>query len=146
MHMEATNQIFVDSNFFVALFNSNDSQYAKALKLSKHLDEKGLLFTISNYIFLEIVTVLSQKRGKEVGNAVGEYLLTSSNIAIVHIDEKLNQETWDIFRTIKNKDISFVDCSTTAVMKAEGIAKLLTFDQDHFKKLKKIFRFGFVEI
>lgn len=139
--MAETNQIFVDSNFFVALFNPNDTQYAKALKISKYLDKNKIKLIISNYVFLEIVTVLSQKRGKKVSIDVGEYLQNVTNIKIIHIDEGLNQQTWNTFCAVQNKNISFVDCSTVVLMKAEGIEKLLTFDRDHFKKLQKIHRF-----
>lgn len=145
MFTDANKPVFVDSNFFVALFNPDDSQYTKAIKFSKYIDKENTSLVISNYIFLEIVTVLSQRRGKTVGNAVGDYLMVPPNI-IIQIDEELHQQTWDIFKTLKNKDISFVDCSTIAVMKAEGISRLLTFDQDHFKKLQKVYRFGFIEI
>lgn len=145
MSIDLNNKVFVDSNFFVALFNPNDSQYAKALKLSKYIDRENLQIIITNYIFLEVVTVLSQKRGKIVGNKVGEYLTTVNNIVTVHVDEELQRLTWQTFKTLENKDISFVDCSSAMVMKSEGISKLITFDTNHFKKLQKLHRFGFVE-
>jgi len=43
---------------------------------------------------------------------------------------------------VKNNKV-FVDCSTLAAMKAEGIKKLLTFDKKDFTSLKKEYRFGF---
>jgi predicted nucleic acid-binding protein len=139
--MVENKRIFVDSNYFVALFNSSDTLYPKALKIAKKIDEEGISLTISNLIFLEIVTVLSQKRGKRVAIEVGEYLLSNPKITLIHIDELLQEQTWNVFKQIKNKDISFVDCSIIAAMKSEGIDELLTFDVEDFKKFQKNHRF-----
>jgi predicted nucleic acid-binding protein len=139
--MGANSRIFVDSNYFIALFNFQDSLYRKARKTARSLDAKRPQLVISNFIFLEVTTVLSQKRGKSVALEAGRYLAKSSFIEIIHIDEFLHQQTWEIFQAIKYKDISFVDASTLAVLRVEGIAELLTFDIEDFKKLQKNFRF-----
>lgn len=38
--------------------------------------------------------------------------------------------------------MSFVDCSILTAMDAEGIDKLLTFDQEDFAPLRKKYRFS----
>jgi len=139
--MEESKRIFVDSNYFVALFNPSDTLYQKALKIAKKIDERDMPLAISNFIFLEIATILSQKRGKRVAIKAGEYLLSNPKITLIHIDELLQEQSWNIFKQIKNKDISFVDCSIIAAMKSEGIDEHLTFDIEDFKKLQKNYRF-----
>lgn len=144
--MAENKRIFVDSNYFVALFNFSDTLYPKSLKIAKEIDKLGIFFIISNLVFLEIVTILSQKRGKRVAIETGEYLLSNPQISLVHIDELLQKQSWDIFRQVKNKDISFIDCSIIAAMKSEGIEELLTFDIEDFKKLQKGHRFRLFQI
>jgi len=139
--MVENNRIFVDSNFFVALFNPTDALYSTALKTAKEIDERNTFLVISNLVFLEIVTVLSQRRGREVAIETGKYLLSNPQITLIHIDELLQKESWNIFKKIKIKDISFVDCSIIASMKSEGIRDLLTFDIEDFKKIQKNYRF-----
>lgn len=142
--MEQSERIFLDSNYWVALFNSNDALYPAARALARKLDKEKSALIISNFIFLEVVTVLSQRRGKEVAVAAGKYLFSDSIIR-VHIDASLQKDTWSIFQQMKEKNISFVDCSTIALMRAERIDDLLTFDVKDFRRLKRMFRFRLYE-
>ncbi|MBI4120602.1 MAG: PIN domain-containing protein [Parcubacteria group bacterium] len=144
--MAEDNRVFVDSNYFVALFNPSDALHKRALDLARNIDSQNTFLVISNFVFLEIVTVLSQRRGRKVAIEVGEHLLTNSLITIIQVDELLQRESWHIFQNIMEKNVSFVDSSIVAVMKAEYITKLLTFDAKDFKKLRKRYQFNFYEI
>lgn len=143
--MEGNNRVFADSNFFVALFNPFDSLYGRADQIAGKLAAKDFRLVISNFIFLEVVTVLAQKRGKEKALEMGGYLLTNPTIEHVHIDEWLQEKSWEVFQETANRNMSFVDCSIIAAMRAEGISKLLTFDTKDFKGLRSRHRFGFFE-
>ena len=138
--MERNKRIFVDSNYFVALFNPSDTLYQKAIRIAKKIDKEKISLAISNFIFLEVITILSQKRGKKVATDICQYFLSNPEIKLIHIDKSLQKDSWSIFKVIKNKDISFVDCSIIAAMKSEEINEILTFDKD-FEKLQKIYRF-----
>lgn len=127
------NKVFVDTNFIVALFSPEDSLHQQAEKLSKSLSKYTVY--LSNYIFAEAVTVLSQRAGKEKALIAGKYLLNKENFYTVIVDEELHGSSWEIFNSVPKKNTSFVDCSTIAVMRAEGISKLLIFDQEDFKPL-----------
>ena len=133
--MEGNKKIFADSNYFIALFNAHDALHERAKKITREMEQ--IVFYISNFIFLETVTVLSQKCGRKTSREVGEHLLKNPLIKIVHFDEILQKETWRIFQEEPSKNISFADCSTVAVMDTEGISELLTFDTTDFKKLAK---------
>lgn len=82
------------------------------------------------------------KSGREAAVRGGEKLLESPRVRVVHINEELQEASWRIFRKVEHKNISFVDCSTIAVMKVEDIARLLTFDTEDFGKLQKHYRFS----
>lgn len=137
------NPIFADSSFLIALFNSHDFLNEKAKEISREIGESGKTIVISNYIFLETMTVLSQKESRQVAVEAGLHLSENPFVEIVHIPEAIHNDSWRIFQAVKSKNISFIDCSVIAVMLAYGIDKLLTFDQD-FKKLKKHYRFSVI--
>ncbi|MBI2645068.1 type II toxin-antitoxin system VapC family toxin [Candidatus Uhrbacteria bacterium] len=137
--MATGERIFIDSNYLVALFNPADSLHIHAKKIATQLDITKRDFVVSNFIFLEIVTVLSLRQGRRSACEAGEYL-HSPSIEMIHIDYVLQRETWNIFHSVQVKDVSFVDCSIIAVMYTEGIDTLLTFDS-HFKKLQRDHRF-----
>ncbi len=141
--MEKSKRIFVDSNYFIALFNPQDILCKRAEELSQKIYEEGNALVFSNFIFLEVVTVLSQKKGRSGGIEAGIHLLGHPFFECITIDEGLQQETWKIFEQVKHKDISFVDCSVIACMKAESITELLTFDTKDFRLLQKQFSFRF---
>lgn len=138
---EKNRKIFVDSNYWVAFFNPNDAQYEKAVRTAGNFDKGTEFFVISNFVFLEVVTVLSQKKGRTAAKEAGEYILKNPSIEIIHINEELQEQSWRIFQEIQSKNMSFVDCSILAVMQEEGIKELLTFDTTDFKKLAKEYRF-----
>ncbi|MDP3724922.1 MAG: PIN domain-containing protein [Nanoarchaeota archaeon] len=138
--MEKSETIFADSNYFIALFYPKDAQHEKARKIARALDAGECPLVISSFVFLEAVTVASQRGGKEVGILVGESLMNNPKVRIIHVDLVLQEKSWRVFQEIKQKDVSFVDASIIAVMKDEGIRKLLTFDTKHFAPLAKRYR------
>ncbi len=144
--MEASERICVDSNYFIALFNREDSLYLSARRIADFLDIQEARLVISNFIFLEIVTVLSQRRGKSASCAAGSFLLVAPFIEIVHIDSVLQEESWNIFQKMSSKNVSFVDCSTIALMQAEDVNTVITFDRTDFSHFKKYFSFTFFGI
>ena len=139
----ANNRIFVDANFFVALFNPQDTLYKEAIAKSQTIQKEKPLLVISNYIFLEIVTVLSQRVNRKTAITLGKHLLEDKQLQIVHIGTHLNNSTWEIFKEIEKKNISFVDCSSLVVMEFEEINKFLTFDRKDFAGLAKKYQFSF---
>lgn len=141
----AQSRIFVDSNFFVALFNPEDSQHRKARTISNQFPKNNFTFVISNYIFLEITTVLSQRVGRGVSILTGKYLINTSEIEIIHINSTLHERSWQIFQQIKRKNMGFIDASNLTIMTTEEIHELLTFDVEDFAPLQKQYHFSLLK-
>jgi len=137
------NKVFIDTNYFVALINPVDSLHKKSLLLARKIKQANYKLFTTNFVFLEAVTVVSQRVGRAVGVQLGKKLLNQDYLQVVHIDEQLQQSSWEIFRKIRKKDMGFIDCSILAVLNSLNIKKLLTFDQEDFAGLKKRFRFSF---
>ena len=144
--MEDESRLFVDANYFIALLNPADKLHGNAREIAGMLEREKRPLVISNLVFLEIVTILSQRGGKTVAIEGGKYLLLHPFIQQIHIDEWLHSESWRVFQEVSAKNISFIDCSTIAVMNAENIASLLTFDFTDFKTLRKKHHFEFFSV
>ncbi|HLA49387.1 MAG TPA: PIN domain-containing protein [Candidatus Saccharimonadales bacterium] len=136
--------VFVDSNFLIALYNRSDSLHGRAAKIANQLDRDRSQLYISNYVLLEVLTVLSQRVGRATAISAGQSILSEPQIAKIHIDEGLNTLSWRTFRNIKAKNVGFVDCSILAVMGESGIKQLLTFDSSDFGPLCKEFGFSLI--
>lgn len=91
------------------------------------------------------MTIVSQRAGKAVANIAGDDILANQSIQIIHVDSALHQASWNLFKAIPRKNMSFVDCSTIAIMHAENIKFLLTFDRTDFAPLRKRYHFKFFE-
>lgn len=135
-------KIFVDSNYFIALFNPQDSLFKQATLANSKLEKDNPQIYISTYIFSEIVTVLSQRTGRVNAIHAGNQLL-EGRISILQSTMETEELSWKIFNRVKKKNMSFVDCSSIAVMQAEGINKFLTFDEEDFSPLRKKYSFSF---
>lgn len=141
--MEPCERLFVDSNYFIAYFSISDAQHNRALTTGKKIQTDRIRFVISNYIFLEVVTVLSLRAGRETARFAGNHLIASPSVEMLHIDPRLHNESWRLFQKVESKNISFVDCSTAVLMEYENIHTLLTFDTTDFKILQKHASFRF---
>lgn len=118
--------IFADTAGLVSLFSEKDSNHKKALQIVKKLRSKS--FLISKYIFAEVVTMLSQKEGKEKSIIVGEHL--KNNYKWIDLDISMENLAWELFKKQKSKNVSFVDCTTFALSQQGIFDKVFTFDDD----------------
>ena len=132
------NTVFIDANVLCGLFNNKDSLHEKSKKAIESLRKS--VFTISNFILLECYTIISQRTSKAHSIRFRQYMLTNKQFEIFWMDKMLEQEAWNIFASIKEKNFSYVDASILAVMKKEKIGHLLSFDSG-FAQLQKPFGF-----
>lgn len=133
--------LFVDANFFCALYNDSDAHYSKAEVIVTRLNNFRLI--TSNFVLLETYTVLSQRASKKEAVAFGERLKKDSPYAIYWISKEFEEEVWKIFTSIKDKNFSYVDASILAVIKKGKISHLLSFDTG-FSQLQKTFGFTLI--
>ena len=134
-------QIFVDSNFFIELYNKNDTNFAKAEEKSRLISEINPEIVINNYIFSEITTVISQRIDRKTAILAGKQLIQNQQIHLCFLTPKVEEEAWKIFSSITSKNVSFADCSIIATMKALSVNTLLTFDTKDFHLLQMEYKF-----
>ncbi len=138
--MEKSNdKLFIDSNFFIALYNPLDTLNEKAKETSKQIQKDNPQTIISNFVFLEAVTVISQRAGRVVAIAAGKKLIEAHSF--IFINETQQRRSWEIFQQIQRKNVSFVDSSILAIMEQEEIRYLLTFYREDFLPLQKLYKF-----
>lgn len=133
--------LFIDTNYLCAYYNKSDSLHEKAKKLFPQLPKFNII--ISNFILLECYTVISQRVSKNHALIFKQDMYTQKYYHVVWVDKILEQETWDIFVSIKDKNFSYVDASILAVIKKEKISHLLSFDTG-FAQLQKTFGFTLI--
>jgi len=123
---------FVDTSYLIALENSVDQYHRTA---SRHWSElaksSSHSFVTSSYVFVEVVTLLNNRRLHSKAVELGKNLLTSRLFNLVHVDEELFDEACALFQKHKDKKYSLTDCVSFQLMKRLAITEALTFDK-HF--------------
>lgn len=122
--------LFLDSSFLIAFLVPTDSLHSEAIKMAKSLKNYDRII-ISQYIYLEVATVLSQKIGKSL-NLSDE--LKEMGVELVLIDTKFFEKAMNDYPSIVEKNISFVDLITSIYIKSNRKCDLFTFDR-HFDVL-----------
>jgi len=125
---------FVDTSFWCALYDAKDKNYQKARLLWKNAASYPLKLFISDYIFDEIVTLVRRRLSHTHALDLAESLLNSKVIIFLEVDKEVREKAWQIFKKYDDKDFSFTDCSSFALMQGCGIKKALAFDQ-HFEQM-----------
>jgi len=125
-------ELFADTSFLVAFYNKRDKNHAKARNFISGADDRSL-FVISDYIFDEVLTVLLVRSGKFLSAQAGQMILDDERIHIFQTDEAVFEKAWLIYRTFKDKEWSFTDCTSYVLMKNLSINTGVSFDE-HFKQ------------
>ncbi|HEV7668738.1 MAG TPA: type II toxin-antitoxin system VapC family toxin [Thermoanaerobaculia bacterium] len=120
--------IFVDTSFWVALRNRRDSHNPLALQLFDSHAARGLV--TSNHILGETWTCLRRKAGH--ASAVGflDAVEHSRTLRVLRVEQKLEEEAVAWLRRHDEREFSFVDATSFALMRASEIREALSFDGD----------------
>jgi len=122
--------VFIDTGIFVALHNADDELHLRSKELMKHAlkSDFGRIFT-SDYVVDEaITTALVRTKKHDLAIDLGAYIITSPRITKIWIDEESFGKAWKKFITLKDKPLSFTDCSSIALIELKGIKQIMSFD------------------
>jgi len=126
----ATKAIIFDSNVWIGYFNTEDSTHSKAVAFFKMYNNYTIVLT--EYVLLEVATVLKQKIGYAATNKIVTMLLQTENIQLLQSADYF-APTLNMFLTSKDKNLSFVDVSLV-VLAYDFV--VITFDKKLATALK----------
>lgn len=123
--------LFVDTGAWYALSDRRDPSHDLVAKFFR---SNSLPLLTTNFVFDELMTLFIAQGFYEAAVTFGEKL-KSSQLARVHrILPEEEEKAWEIFKLYnKDKDFSFTDCTSFAIMQMKGIPKALTLDR-HFEQ------------
>lgn len=129
-----SNSILIDSDIFVAINKSGDSNHQKAKKILENLLTQIVCFVTTNYIFSETITVLSQKVGHaEAIKFISDVKSPQSDIEVYQVSPEEEEEAIEIFKKQTSKNTSFVDCINMAALKSNKWDVIFSFDSIYKK-------------
>jgi predicted nucleic acid-binding protein len=120
--------IFVDTSFWAALTGKADQRHGDAVQLFERYGAQPLV--TSNQVRGETWTLLRRRRGHRDAVAFLELVEQSARLSIVSVPAELEQEALRWLRRHDEREYSFVDATSFALMRSLKIRDALTFDGD----------------
>lgn len=120
---------FVDTGPFLALHRKADQYHRDALRLWTTLAQPILT---NNHVVDELATLLGRLAGFRYAADRVETLYQAPNIEVLHSTREDETEALRWMRKYADKEISFTDCVSFAMMRRHRIRAAFTFDR-HFR-------------
>ncbi len=135
------NKFFVDTSGWGNLVDALQVFHAETKAIYLSAKQNGSRLVTTNYIIAELVALLSSLLRFSHAKSLKfiESIKTSSLVDIIHIDENLDEKSWDLLSNRADKNWSLVDCSSSVVMQENNISQALSTDH-HFEQA------GFVQL
>lgn len=129
-------RLFLDTSALVALEDIDDRNHSTAIEYREKIQRGETIFRrlyISNYVLDEVLTILRLRCGHRAAVAFRETMESSKAVTVLWIDEVTENKGWQIFKKHEDKDFSFTDCTSFALMEREVIRTAFAFDR-HFSQ------------
>lgn len=125
--------LLLDTSYVIALEASDDQNHKAASEHWADLLTSLPPLVTTSYVFNEVITFFNTRNHHMKALEIGNNLLLSTLVELIHVDESLFYEGWRYLQKHRDKSYSLTDCISFVVMKQHGIKTALTFDK-HFKQ------------
>ena len=120
--------IFVDSSFWIATRFPRDARHADATALLAQHANSSLV--TSNHVRGETWTFLRRRAGHESATHFLDRLEGTPRLRLLFVSEELENDALHWLRRHDEREYSFVDATSFALMRSLGIREALVFDDD----------------
>jgi len=124
---------FVDTLYFVALFNPRDQWHERAFAASKLIADAKLITTED--VLVELLNFFSEygENARRGAVAQTEGILSGSNIEVAPQSHEAFIAGLTLYKARPDKGYSLTDCISMHTMREHSITDILTHD-DHFRQ------------
>ncbi len=118
--------IFVDTSFWAALGNATDARHDTAKKM---WTSKPRVVVTSNHVLGETWTLLNRRCGHRAAVAAAA-IRYSTVVRVEHITAELEEQAWEWLARHDEREYSFVDATSFALMRKKNVNNAYAFDGD----------------
>ena len=124
--------LFVDTAGWMACADANDPDHRAACAARDDwLQREGILLT-TDYVIDETLTLLRLRLGLDAAESWWHSIAASRRVQRELIDQERAERARGIFFRYRDKDFSFTDCTSFALMREMRLRHALTTDK-HFR-------------
>jgi uncharacterized protein len=127
------NEVFLDSNFAIAVAMPSDQLHAKAAPLARQLLTDKVHVVTTHAVIFQIGNALSKLRFRPAAFDLFMKLSTDPLVEIVSLTDELYAATLQLFQERFDKEWGLTDCLSFVIMRQLGLTDALTSDQ-HFEQ------------
>lgn len=127
-------KLFVDTSAWLALNDKSDQYHDKAFSILNVVKRQKIELITSEYIVDESITIIRYRISHRAAIVFGDSLMDSTIVTVMDITMDERTQAWLLFKKYGDKDLSFTDCTSFALMNKLKIRKAFTFD-DHFRQI-----------
>lgn len=118
---------FADTSFWYGLQERRDGRHESA----RALVARGVGRVVTtNHVVGETWTLLRRRSGPAAAVGFIDRLMVLPDTEVVHVDDALEADAWRWLRSRSEREYSFVDATSFAVMRRRRIREALAFDGD----------------
>src|SRR4051812_30814724 len=129
----AATDVFVDTAGFLALWDAADEHHSRAVHLQSDLARKKRGFLTTDYIVDETTTLLLVRHSHAAAADFLKTTLESKSLRLEWIDSERFHAAAELFQQHDDKEWSFTDCVSFALMHELRIQDSFTSDH-HFRQ------------
>ena len=102
--------MFLDTGYLIALEASDDQDHVAARRHWRAFSGRLPPLVTTSLVFAEVVTFFNTKGQHTKAVELGNMLLESPAVEVVHVDDLLLSSAWDWFQQYADKSFSLADC------------------------------------
>lgn len=118
---------FADTSYWFALQERRDRHHVEASRLAR--DHHSTLLT-SNHVVAETWTLLRRRSGHAAAVGFLDRLARLPDHEVVRVDAEIEDDAWRWLRRHDEREYSFVNATSFAVMRRRRVREALAFDGD----------------
>jgi predicted nucleic acid-binding protein len=127
-------KVFLDTGAFLALADEDDRYHIAAKSAYTELLQSKTQLLTSNFVLSETYTLIRSRVGHRDAT---EFMrsLDQTGIRVLHVGQSIEQTAKTIFARYDDKDFSFVDCTSFALIDHHRLDHAFAFD-GHFRQYR----------
>jgi uncharacterized protein len=128
------NAVFVDTAGWMACADRADPAHAPCRAARDRMLEAGRTLITTDFIIDETLTLIRFRLGLDAANTWWEQIEGSARLRWERVENDRFERARQLFFQYRDKDLSFTDCTSIAVMRELKLTTVITTDR-HFRQV-----------
>jgi predicted nucleic acid-binding protein len=128
------NAVFVDTGGWMACADRNDPAHLACTAARDATLEAGRILITTDFVVDETLTLIRFRLGLAAANAWWQQIDGSARLRWERVENDRFERARNLFFQYRDKDLSFTDCTSVAVMRELRLTTVITTDV-HFRQV-----------